>query len=137
MINIPTDDRVSFAIPMLPPSVNSMYRAFRGRVILSDSIRIFKFDSSRIIAPFVRCLIDSDYDFFHVEISFTSPSFHRKDGKLSMTGGDIDNMCKALIDVIFTSCNQNDSKITKITVSKENGKETTSKVSITGGFFNL
>ncbi len=122
---------------MLPPSLNSMYRSFKGRMILSESARLFKAKAPKYIPESIIEYMSLNHDMYDVEIVFTMPLIYRKDGKINQKSGDVDNMCKSLIDVIFTASHQNDSKITNLKIVKKYGEKENTEVIISGCFLNM
>lgn len=122
---------------MLPPSLNSMYRSFKGRMILSENARTFKGTAPNYIPDNIIEYMSLNHDFYDVEIVFSMPLLYRNDGKINLKSGDIDNMCKALIDVIFTASGQNDSKITTLRVVKRYGEKENTEFIISGCFLNM
>lgn len=125
---------MNLEIPFIPPSLNSMYRVFRGRSILSESARDFKKNMKLLVSSAMKEYMDIEHDYYEVEITISTPSLYRKDGKINQKSGDVDNMCKALVDVIFTECKQNDSKITRLIVSKRHKESESTMVNIEGFF---
>lgn len=122
---------------MIPPSLNSMYRSFKGRTILSESARVFKSQAPKHIPDVIIDYMGLNHDFYDMEIIFSMPLLYRKDGKINQKSGDVDNMCKSLIDVIFTASGQNDSKITSLKISKRYGDKESTEIVISGCFLNM
>lgn len=90
--------KVNLEINGIPPSLNSMYRVFNGRVILSRKIREYKDIVLRKHLREVNDFFCVKSDFYEIEIEFETPEFFRRsDGLISLTSGDLDNMCKAVI----------------------------------------
>jgi Holliday junction resolvase RusA-like endonuclease len=129
---------MNFTINTVPPSLNSMYRQFKGRIILSESARNFKILVKKQIPQMVIENLELNHDYYEVKIEFVMPNLYRKkDGKISRKSGDLDNMCKSLIDVIFTQAKMDDSKITSLLVKKTYGESEKTNISICGHFFNM
>lgn len=112
---------VRFEFPIKPISLNAMYRSVRGRTILSEAGREFK--NYITLATKVQCVtgVMNGYDQtgINAEVLFCAPDFITKKGELSKTGGDLDNLFKALCDSIFGVLDINDAHITEIKLSKK------------------
>lgn len=130
--------KIFIEVDGIPPSLNSMYRVFKNRILLSEKVRSYKASLILKSDDNVRDFFDSKREFYTVEILFETPEMFRKsDGAISLTSGDIDNMCKIIIDEIFTRNNENDAKITSLKVSKSYGEVKKTKIFIEGGLLNM
>ena len=119
-----------------PPSINNLYRVFRGRAILSEKVREYKKFLAQELPPVLVDLKEKKHDYYELKIVFTIPRMLKKDGKINLKSGDVDNMCKVLIDGIFDSIDDNDSKITSLVIEKCDGDTRKTEVTIWGFNFN-
>ena len=98
---------IELFIPCLPPSVNSIYRSFRGRVCLSKTYKDFQTKMKDILEK-------------RIDISpMTGPialevKFHISDRRKH----DLDNLLKALIDTLQPICFADDNQIVSISAVK-------------------
>lgn len=63
----------------------------------------------------------SETEGLHVEIDLFSRSFYTKNGKIRKRFLDVDNLLKATLDTVFKAIDLDDSLITKMVVTKNNG----------------
>jgi Holliday junction resolvase RusA-like endonuclease len=111
-------------LPLIPISLNKLYRQFRGRTIISKEGREFK---STINAYLKDCgLIIEEDDFIKVkglsvEINFFSNKFYTKSGEIRKRYLDADNLLKVVLDVVFKELGIDDSFISRLVVTKSPG----------------
>lgn len=99
----------TYVIPFLPPSVNSCYRSFRGRVCKSKSYNdyIHRFDEY-LKGKDIRIIKGS------VKIEIT---FYKKGAR----NYDLDNRLKSLLDSIKDLLIEDDNMVVEINCKKFNG----------------
>jgi Holliday junction resolvase RusA-like endonuclease len=110
-------------LPFISISLNRLYRQFRGRTIISAQGRDFK----RLVSMHLRGakLPFKAESGLLVQYIFQSNKFFTKDGRISKTGGDVDNCLKAMQDVVFQELGLDDSLILELYVCKMPGPEKT------------
>lgn len=111
-------------LDLIPISLNQLYRQFRGRTIVSAKGREFKAHLTAILAGFDLSGLSGEFsetEGLHVEIDFFSRSFYTKNGKIRKRFLDVDNLLKATLDTVFKAIDLDDSLITKMVVTKNNG----------------
>lgn len=118
----------------IPPSLNNLYRVFRGRAILSEQVREFAREVMVKIPTGHRTFLLNRFDYFNVEVIFMVPNLVTKQGKISRTSGDVDNRWKILGDCLFTKCGEDDAKITRLILEKRSGDSAETIINITGAY---
>lgn len=83
-------DCILIDIPLAPPSVNGAYRHYRGRVVLSKSVRAFHDIAAKILEG---VKVPKSWLYCNVEITITPPRRRC----------DIDNRVKVLLDTLTRS----------------------------------
>lgn len=130
---------LQFTIPGLPPSINAYWKSKRGLsrpYISQEGIAYRHFIALRIKQEMNKrgkFIVDFPKEWpLGVEIKLFSPKFWtvpKKKGEVprpSLTGGDIDNFVKILLDCSSKALSFNDAQIMKQTVEKiDSGKEET------------
>ena len=101
-----------YEIPFLPPSVNSCYRTYRGKIIKSAGLREFEQE----ILQFFDNIENITQLKGHIKLTVT---FYLK-GKRTI---DLDNLLKALLDGLEGILYENDKMITVINARKFNNAE--------------
>jgi Holliday junction resolvase RusA-like endonuclease len=111
-------------LPLIPISLNKLYRQFRGRAIISKEGREFK---STINAYLKGSKLEIEEDDFtrvkglSVEINFYSNKFYTKSNEIRKRYLDADNLLKVVLDVVFKELGIDDSFITRLVVTKSPG----------------
>lgn len=116
---------LSFELPLIPISLNRMWRNFNGRTIVSQEGRSFKKDVGIMLNAQRLAQSFDGYDGLgiKVEAHFFAKKFYTVKGKISDTGGDVDNLWKVLGDTIFDQIGINDSHVLKLELNKHRGIE--------------
>ena len=108
---------IQFELDCVPPSLNSMYRKFRNRVVLSQQAKDFK----QLIADSVSDNFTGLSGKLHLQVTFMFADNRKR---------DIDNYLKVLLDAMKGILFQDDDQIFSMQVTKHIGCESP-KTSIT------
>lgn len=110
--------KITFKVPLLPPSVNAMYKInYRTKqCYLDDSVRTFKNQAILFIPPFKiepqdRIILTLEYH----------GKFYNNDGTIKKR--DVQNLDKCLCDVLFEKFGADDSCIWMLNACKVDDKE--------------
>ena len=93
-----------------PPSVNSMYRAYRGRVVLSERGRAYKEEVAGLCAA--AGLTEPLTGNVEMELWVYRPRMI----------GDLDNICKAILDAVEGWIYQNDKQVRRLMICRFESK---------------
>ena len=107
--------KLEFTFPNIPPSNNSCYRSYNGRVIKSKRLLEYRKEMTEFFeahVPFKR--LEGDLSL--------NVTFNLK-GKRSI---DLDNLFKALLDSLEHVCFENDKQIVELIARKTNNNRTAS-----------
>lgn len=97
---------ISFALP-LPPSVNSYWRTWRGRMLISEKGRAYRATVQAECLGYEGFAADKR---LAVSVIFNPPDRRRR---------DIDNICKALLDSLtHAGVYADDSQIDRLTIER-------------------
>lgn len=108
------EDQIEFKIPMVPPSMNSLYNVLFSlrKVELKPEVRLFKSQAKQ----YVPHLIVNSSDKLQMEVE-VNQDWYYKNGKLKKQ--DIQNMGKCLVDLVSEKLGFEDSQIWDVTLSKK------------------
>lgn len=100
------------------PTYNSSYINTKGKGrILKEEVKRFK-NRVKHQARDIEFKCDRAKEHIEAELYFYRNDVFTSDGNISLTSGDIDGLCKHIIDAVFEGLKLNDGLICKLSVHK-------------------